>query len=201
MNVLWFASQNSNKIKEIKEMIHEMEIKSLNDLPDLIDIPEDELTFEKNALFKAKTLSQIVEGVVVADDSGLSIKCLDNFPGIYSARWAKPETDWIKINDLLLDKLKRENLMKSEDRKAFFTSSIALIDKNKGVQQVFTGIVNGVIVDSQIGENGFAYDRIFKPDNFDKTFAQMTKEEKNSISHRNRSITLLKEFLKKNNYF
>ncbi len=201
MNVLWFASQNSNKIKEIKEMIPEMEIKSLNDLPDLIDIPEDELTFEKNALFKAKTLSQIVEGVVVADDSGLSIKCLDNFPGIYSARWAKPETDWIKINDLLLDKLKRENLMKSEDRKAFFTSSIALIDKNKGVQQVFTGIVNGVIVDSQIGENGFAYDRIFKPDNFDKTFAQMTKEEKNSISHRNRSITLLKEFLKKNNYF
>ncbi|WP_342258398.1 RdgB/HAM1 family non-canonical purine NTP pyrophosphatase [Spiroplasma endosymbiont of Dioctria linearis] len=201
MNVLWFASQNFNKIKEIKEMIPEMEIKSLNDLPDLIDIPEDEPTFEKNALFKAKTLSQIVEGVVVADDSGLSIKRLDNFPGIYSARWAKPETDWMKINDLLLKKLERENLMKSEDRKAFFTSSIALIDKNKGVEQVFTGIVNGVIVDSQIGENGFAYDRIFKPDNFDKTFAQMTKEEKNSISHRNRSITLLKEFLKKNNYF
>ncbi|ALD66274.1 RdgB/HAM1 family non-canonical purine NTP pyrophosphatase [Spiroplasma cantharicola] len=201
MSVLWFASQNLNKIKEMKEMIPEMEIKSLNDLKEVIDIPENEPTFEENALFKARTLANLIEGIVVADDSGLSIKNLDNFPGIYSARWAKPEKDWVKINELLLEKLRREKLIEGEERKAFFTSAIALIDKDKGIEEVFTGIVNGVIVDAQIGENGFAYDRIFKPNNFNKTFAQMTKEEKNAISHRKLSISKLREYLQKNNYF
>ncbi|QHX36595.1 RdgB/HAM1 family non-canonical purine NTP pyrophosphatase [Spiroplasma sp. BIUS-1] len=201
MSVIWFASQNENKIKEIKEMIPEMEVKSLNDLEKELDIPEDEPTFELNALFKAKTLSNLVEGIVIADDSGLSVVHLDNFPGIYSARWAKPEKDWNVINDMLLDKLMDNNLFNDEQRKAFFTSSIAVIDKERNIEEVFTGIVEGVIMYSQMGDNGFAYDKIFKPDGYDKTFAEMTKEEKNEISHRRISISKLREFLKENNYF
>ncbi|WP_338985559.1 RdgB/HAM1 family non-canonical purine NTP pyrophosphatase [Spiroplasma endosymbiont of Diplazon laetatorius] len=201
MSVLWFASQNENKIKEIREMIPEMEIKSLNDFDRNLDIPEDEPTFEDNALFKAKTFSNYVDGIVVADDSGLSVVELNNFPGIYSARWAKPETNWDVINDMLLDKLMDNNLFNDEQRKAFFTSSLAFVDKEKNVEEIFTGVVDGVIMYSQMGNNGFAYDRIFKPDGYNKTFAEMTKEEKNNISHRRLSITKLREYLKQNNYF
>ncbi|AGR42048.1 RdgB/HAM1 family non-canonical purine NTP pyrophosphatase [Spiroplasma diminutum] len=201
MNTLWFASQNLNKIKELKEMIPEMQIKTLMDLEDTLDIPENEPTFEDNALFKARTLSKIIEGPVIADDSGLSIIALDNFPGIYSARWAKPEKDWSKINDMLLNKMVDNNLFNDEQRNAFFTSSIAFIDQEKEVEEIFTGIVEGVIVYSQTGNNGFAYDKIFKPNNYDLTFAEMTKEQKNSISHRKISIDKLRKYLKDNKYF
>ncbi|AUM62588.1 RdgB/HAM1 family non-canonical purine NTP pyrophosphatase [Spiroplasma monobiae] len=201
MNTIWFASQNDNKIKELKEMISELEIKSLNDLDELMEIPEDEPTFEMNALFKAKTLSEVVDGIVIADDSGLSVVELDNFPGIYSARWAKPEKNWNIINEMLLNKLMDNNLFNDEQRRATFTSSIAFVDKQKGIEKVFTGIVKGVIVYNQIGDNGFAYDKIFKPDGYDKTYAEMTNEEKNQISHRRISIEKLRDFLKENNYF
>ncbi|AUB31467.1 non-canonical purine NTP pyrophosphatase [Spiroplasma floricola] len=119
MKVIWFASQNENKIKEVKEMIPEMEVKSLNDLNDTLDIPENEPTFEENARFKAKTLSKIVDGIIIADDSGLSISNLNNFPGIYSARWANPEKDWNIINEMLLEKLLQNGLVNEKQRKAF----------------------------------------------------------------------------------
>ncbi|WP_157806926.1 non-canonical purine NTP pyrophosphatase [Spiroplasma floricola] len=90
---------------------------------------------------------------------------------------------------------------KWKTKKGIFTSTIVFIDKEKEIEKVFTGIIDGTIVSKQIGENGFAYDKIFKPDNYDKTFAQMSKEEKNSISHRNISIEKLRNYLKNNNYF
>ncbi|WP_339021614.1 RdgB/HAM1 family non-canonical purine NTP pyrophosphatase [Spiroplasma endosymbiont of Atherix ibis] len=201
MNVIWFASQNESKIKELKELIPEMEIKSLSDLKSNLDIPENEPTFEQNALFKAKVLSELVKGIIIADDSGLSIPELNNFPGIYSARWANPEKDWNNINNMLLEKLLQNGLLNDQQRRAFFTSSIAFIDNNKNIEKIFTGVINGVIVSKQIGENGFAYDKIFKPDDCNKTFAEMSKEEKNLISHRNISIGKLRKYLKDNNYF
>ncbi len=199
MKKIWMATNNEGKIKDFKTILTDYEIKTLKDLDNNIDIPENENTFEGNSLAKAKYLAKIVNEKVIADDSGICIDNLDNFPGVYSARWAKPLTDWSKINDKLLSKLEEANLLAPNDRKAHFISCITFLDEKNNIHKTFVGRVDGIISFEQKGENGFAYDKIFIPNGYTKTFAEMTFEEKNSISHRRQAIELMKNFLKEYN--
>ncbi|AHB36253.1 RdgB/HAM1 family non-canonical purine NTP pyrophosphatase [Spiroplasma apis] len=199
MKKIWIATNNEGKIKDFKTILTDYEIKTLKDLDKNIDIPENENTFEGNSLAKAKYLAKIVNEKVIADDSGICIDNLDNFPGVYSARWAKPLTDWSKINDKLLSKLEEANLLAPNDRKAHFISCITFLDEKNNIHKTFVGRVDGIISFEQKGENGFAYDKIFIPNGYTKTFAEMTFEEKNSISHRRQAIELMKNFFKEYN--
>lgn len=196
MKKIWIATNNEGKIKDFKTILTDYEIKTLKDLDKNIDIPENENTFEGNSLAKAKYLAKIVNEKVIADDSGICIDNLDNFPGVYSARWANPLTDWSKINDKLLSKLEEANLLTPNDRKAHFISCITFLDEKNNIHKTFVGRVDGIISFEQKGENGFAYDKIFIPNGYTKTFAEMTFEEKNSISHRRQAIELMKKFFK-----
>ncbi|AGR41043.1 RdgB/HAM1 family non-canonical purine NTP pyrophosphatase [Spiroplasma taiwanense] len=200
MKTIWFASNNENKINEMKYLFPEIEIKSIKNFNSNIDIPENEPTFEGNSLYKAKFLANLVGEPVIADDSGICIEGLNNFPGIYSARWAKPEKDWNIINKMVLDKMLENNLINQEDRKAYFISVTSFVDLKNNIEEIFIGKTEGIIVKEQLGENGFAYDKIFKPLNCELTYAQMSKEEKSKISHRRKSIDLLKKFLKDHKY-
>ncbi|AHI52794.1 RdgB/HAM1 family non-canonical purine NTP pyrophosphatase [Spiroplasma culicicola] len=197
MKTIWIATNNPSKVKEFKYLLPEYEIKTLNDIDPNIDIPEDGATFEENALIKARYLKDKVKGIILADDSGLCIESLNNFPGIYSARWAKPETDWIKIVDLLLAKMKEEGLTDIDQRKAYFNSTIALIDTKNNIEKLFSFQVHGHILDKQYIQNGFAYDTIFRPLGKEITFSQMNFEEKQTMSHRFGVIKQVKEYLDK----
>ena len=199
MKKIWIATNNEGKIKDFKTILTDYEIKTLKDLDKNMDIPENENTFEGNSLAKAKYLAKIVNEKVIADDSGICIDNLDNFPGVYSARWAKPLTDWSEINDKLLSKLEEAKLLTPNDRKAHFISCITFLDEKNNIYKTFVGRVDGIISFKQKGENGFAYDKIFIPNGYTKTFAEMTFEEKNSISHRRQAIELMKNFFKEYN--
>jgi XTP/dITP diphosphohydrolase len=186
-----FASNNINKIKEIKRLLpSEIEILSLQDIGCNEDIPETASTIEGNAKLKADYITQKYGYDCFADDSGLEVDALHGEPGVFSARYAgEPKNDKNNISKLLL------NLKNKINRKANFKTVICLnID---GKQHLFTGIVNGSITESELGENGFGYDPIFIPDGYDKTFAQMKMDEKSKISHRGKAVEQLIAFLKK----
>ncbi|AHI53959.1 dITP/XTP pyrophosphatase [Spiroplasma sabaudiense Ar-1343] len=192
---IWVATQNSGKIEDFKNLLPQYQIKSLLDLPTPIEIPEDFLTFEENALFKAQTLSSIINEPVIADDSGLQIDSLQGFPGVHSARWADPIKDWKIINEKLLQKMRENNLVDMSQRQARFITVIAYYDSKLALQKTFRGEVEGEILPQQIGEFGFGYDPIFKPNGQQKSFAQMRLEEKNLYSHRSVACSKLKQFL------
>ncbi|QEH61742.1 dITP/XTP pyrophosphatase [Spiroplasma chinense] len=196
MKKVWIATSNIKKVEELKYALKDFEVKTLLDLEEEMEIEESGKTFEENALIKARYLAQSVEGIVLADDSGICVEGLNGFPGVYSARWAKPLTDWTQIVELLLDKMRENNLSEMKDRKAYFQSSIALIDKEKGFEEVFNGVVQGEVSKEQRGTLGFAYDSVFIPEGYNETFSQIGFEEKQKISHRSRAIEKLKEFLK-----
>ncbi|ARU91672.1 dITP/XTP pyrophosphatase [Spiroplasma clarkii] len=199
MLTIWFASTNLGKITELKYLLPNYEIKSILDLPEVIDIAETGATFEENALIKAQFLSSLLPGeLILADDSGICIDGLGGFPGIYSARWASPETDWVKIVDKLLTKMHLAGLNSKQQRSAFFQSTLVFIDPTQQICQFFTGKIIGSIAFAQKGTNGFAYDTVFMPITSSKTYAQMEFEEKQNSSHRVESIKLLNEFLSRN---
>jgi len=189
MSKVLLASNNAKKIKEIKEILGgAYEVFALQDLNLDVDIPENEKTFEGNALTKAKFLSKHFEGIILADDSGLEVEALNNEPGVYSARYAGAErSDDANMNKLLL------NLKGKKNRNACFRTVIALLQD--GLSYFFEGSVSGEIAQEKMGDNGFGYDPIFIPKGFTKSFAQMTAEEKNSISHRGQAVKALAAFL------
>ena len=189
MQKVLLASNNGKKIKEIKEILGDAyEVFALKDLNLIVDIPENEKTFEGNALAKAKFLSKHFEGIILADDSGLEVEALNNEPGVYSARYAGAD----RSDDANMDKL-LENLKGKENRKAQFRTVIAVLQD--GMSYFFDGTVIGEIATEKTGNNGFGYDPIFIPNGFGKSFAQMTAEEKNNISHRGQAVKALAEFL------
>ncbi|WP_410880145.1 non-canonical purine NTP diphosphatase [Myroides sp. DW712] len=187
---LIFASNNKNKIKEIKNQVPDsIEILSLEDIGCMVDIPETADTIEGNALLKADYIKRHYGFNCFADDSGLEVDALNGAPGVYSARYAGEDKNDQANNAKLLRELEGKS-----DRKANFKTVIAL--HYNGVQHLFTGIVEGEILKEEQGEGGFGYDPLFQATGMTKSFAQLTLEEKNAVSHRGRAVSQLVEFLK-----
>lgn len=187
---LVFASNNKNKIKEIQQLVPaEIQIMSLDDIGCDVDIPETAETIEGNAILKANYITQHYGYPCFADDSGLEVDALHGAPGVYSARYAgEPKDDNKNIEKLLL------TLENETNRKANFKTVICL--NINGEQHLFTGIIDGTIISEKRGTNGFGYDPIFIADGYQKTFAELSIEEKSYISHRGKAVKQLVEFLK-----
>jgi XTP/dITP diphosphohydrolase len=190
MTKLVFASHNENKIKEVKKLLKGIfEVVSLTDINCFDDIPETADTIEGNAILKANYVTQNFGFNCFADDSGLLIDALNGAPGVYSARYAgEPKNDTNNLNLVL------KNLSGQNNRNAHFKTVIAL--NLNGEQHLFEGKIYGGITEEPIGKNGFGYDPVFIPEGFTKTFAEMTMDEKSSMSHRGQAIKQLITFLK-----
>lgn len=182
MNIL-VATRNRHKLIEIMAIFHApgLILESIDDMASDLSLPvveEDGATFEENAVKKAVTFACAVGQWAIADDSGLEVEALNGAPGIYSARYAGEPVDYEANNRKLLD-----NMAEVKDRKACFRCAIALSDP-EGSVDVVAGRCDGNITESTCGSNGFGYDPVFRPDGYDCTFAEMSSELKNSISHR-----------------
>lgn len=188
------ASSNAHKIKEIQTIMSKfgMEVVSRKDagIPDF-EIEEDGETFEENSYKKAYEIMKTCGEITVADDSGLMVDYLGGAPGVYSARFAGKECDDSKNNEKLLKLL---DGLSGEDRKAKFVSVITLVYPG-GETLVARGECPGRIIEAPTGENGFGYDPIFVPYGYDKSFGQLSEEEKNEISHRAKALEVLERLL------
>lgn len=188
---LVFASNNKNKIQEIQALVpNTIQIVSLEEIGCTEDIPETADTIEGNAILKANYVTEKYGYDCFADDTGLEVEALNGAPGVYSARYAGEQKDANDNMDKLLSELKDKS-----NRKANFKTVIAL--NLNGKQNLFTGIINGKIIEEKIGTNGFGYDPIFVADGFNKTFAELSMEEKSTISHRGIVVKELILFLQK----
>ena len=186
---LVFASNNKNKIKEIQLLLPDtIQILSMEDIGCFEDIPETANTIEGNAILKANYVTEKFGYNCFADDTGLEVEALNGEPGVYSARYAGEQKDANDNMDKLLLNLKGKT-----NRNAQFKTVIAL--NLNGKQTLFTGIIKGKIIEEMIGTNGFGYDPIFVADNYNKTFAELTIEEKSVISHRGLAVKQLVDFL------
>lgn len=189
--VLCLATNNPHKVEELQLMLgNTFQLKTLSDINCHDEIEETEATLEGNSLLKASYIYTKFGYNAIADDSGLEVQALNNEPGVLSARYAGEHGNHQKNMDLLLSKLTNES-----NRKAQFRTVITLIVDGEKYQ--FEGIVEGKIITTKRGTMGFGYDPIFVPDGFEKTFAEMTMEEKNPISHRGKAIEKLLAFLAK----
>lgn len=198
-----FATNNEHKLSEIRSILGDsIEVLSLKDIGCDADIPETGKTLEENALQKAQFIYDHYHMDVFADDTGLEVEALNGAPGVYSARYAGGEGHDSEAN---MTKLLNE-LGENNNRRARFRTVIALILKKnvcpcgctsiKEIHQ-FDGIVEGEIIQERRGVEGFGYDPIFKPDGYDKTFAELGMDIKNHISHRARATAKLADFLLK----
>ena len=189
---IMIATGNKNKVREYKEMLEPLgfTVHDTSELTDYIEPVEDGTTFAENALIKARGVFDHVSMISIADDSGLSIRALDNEPGIHSARYMEGYGYPEKNRNLI------ERLKGCDDRFAWFTCDIALIDHN-GQPHVFEGIMEGEIAHEPAGSNGFGYDPIFWLPQYGKTSAQLTPDQKNAISPRGPATRKRLGFLKK----
>ncbi|AME09477.1 MULTISPECIES: XTP/dITP diphosphatase [Gemella] len=188
MKELVLASNNTHKIEEIKEILTNYNILSLADVGFFDEIIEDGVTFEENALIKARIISNYTKKTSIADDSGLVIDLLNGEPGIYSSRYSKEQTDEKNIEKVITK-------LNGKESPAHFVSVIALVTPN-GEEITFRGECHGKIISKQRGNNGFGYDPIFYIEKLNKTFAELSSEEKNSISHRRNSLNELASYLR-----
>ncbi len=187
-----FASHNAGKIKEIKELLQPfgINVKSALDMK-LPDVEETGSTFAENSLLKSQTIAELTGLPCIADDSGLCVDALNGAPGVYSARYA-PNRNFDKGMEKLLAEMAQSP---NKSRKAHFSCVISLAFPNGGYE-LFEGRVDGHIATEKQGNGGFGYDPLFIPDGFAKSFAQMSKDEKNQVSHRGRAVEKLKAYLK-----
>lgn len=188
---LLFASSNEHKIAEIKALLpHGFQLISLKEIQFYDDIPETADTLEGNAIQKATFLADKMNIPCFADDSGLIIPSLNGEPGVYSARYAGDHRNADDNMNLVLDKLRDQN-----ERNAHFATVIALYIHHK--VHIFDGKIDGTILHEKRGNAGFGYDPIFLPDGSEKTFAEMSTEEKNARSHRARALEKMMVYLKR----
>lgn len=186
---LYFATNNFHKVAEVQKiLIGDFEILSLKDLGNTIEIPETGDTLEENSRLKVRYLYDTYGLDCFADDTGLEVEALGGAPGVHSARYAGTPGDDRKNVDMLL-----ENLKNTADRNARFRTVITLI--TDGREKQFEGVVNGKIINERRGNSGFGYDPVFVPNGYVTTFAEMSAEEKNRISHRGISIRKFADFL------
>ncbi|MCC9137271.1 non-canonical purine NTP diphosphatase [Pontibacter silvestris] len=190
MTELCFATNNRNKVAEVSQMLEsQYKLLTLQDIGCLEELAEDQDTLEGNSRQKAVYVWENYKVNCFADDTGLEVEALHGAPGVYSARYAGPQrSDADNINHLL------KNLQGQDNRHARFRTFITLF--LDGQEHQFEGIVEGTITKEWQGNKGFGYDPVFVPDGYEQTFAEMSREEKNSISHRGRAIRKLVEFLK-----
>ena len=190
MKKLVFASNNAHKLSEIRAILGDrIEIISLSDLQCHEEIPETADTLEGNALIKARYVWEHYGLYCFADDTGLEVEALGDAPGVYSARFAGEHASFEDNVSLLLERLSGV----TAPRRARFRTVIALIDEYG--THFFEGSVNGEITLERSGDHGFGYDPIFRPEGREETFAQLTEQEKNSMSHRGRAVQKLVRYL------
>lgn len=189
---LVFATNNAHKLEEVAAILGEqIELFSLNDIGCHTDIPETAATLEGNALLKSSFIFKNYGLDCFADDTGLEVEALDGAPGVYSARYAGGEGHDSQANMLKL----LHDLEGKENRKAQFRTAISLILDGK--EYLFEGVIKGEIIKEKRGDSGFGYDPIFKPEGYDKTFAELGNDIKNKISHRALAVQKLCEFLQR----
>jgi len=179
---LWIATNNQHKVKEFQELLPNYEIKSLLDLDEDLIIEENGKTFAENAMIKAKALAVLINEPSIGDDSGLMVKALNGFPGVYSKRWAYPIVDEQEINAKLLEKMQG-----LKNRQATFETVIAYYNPQANIEKVFSGSIEGTITLAPRGEKVFGYDQIFQPIHSQKTFSEL-ESAKNEFSHRQMAI-------------
>lgn len=184
-----FATNNAHKLKEVQAVLGDgFTLVTPRECGVTEEIPEEQETLEGNASQKAHYLNDRTGLDCFADDTGLEVKALGGAPGVHSARYATDGHDFAANNRLLL-----KNLEGAENRRARFRTVISLL--LGGEEHLFKGIVEGRIIDREAGHEGFGYDPLFVPDGYTKTFAEMTTEEKNAISHRARAVRKLAAYL------
>lgn len=184
-----FATNNPHKLEEARAILAgHVDVLSLSDIGCHDDIPETADTLEGNALIKARWIKDKYGYDCFADDTGLMVDALAGAPGVYSARYAGEHCSPSDNMELLLSKLEGE-----KNRRARFATVVALVYKGK--EYIFEGEVKGIISEKKNGKEGFGYDPIFVPDGFSESFAEMSPDQKNSISHRGRAMRKLEKFL------
>lgn len=193
MEQIIFATKNKGKIKEVKSILHEFEIISMEEACVAVEVIEDGKTFTENAIKKATEISKITGKITMADDSGLEIDFLDKKPGVYSARYLGENTPYIEKNNHILHLM--ENVPEQK-RIARFVCAIATAFPN-GKIVTTQSTIEGLIAHEIKGENGFGYDPIFFVPEKGKTTAELSPEEKNAISHRGKALKKMKELLAK----
>lgn len=188
LSILVIATRNKNKLREFREILKDLqiEIQSLDDFGPTPEAIEDGETFDENAYKKAIHTAKVLGLPAIADDSGLVVDALNGEPGIYSARYAgENATDEENCNKLL------NALQGVENRKAHFQCVLSIAVPS-GPALTYEGKCDGVIIDDKRGDNGFGYDPIFYFEEFGKTFAELSMEEKNKVSHRGKALTEVK---------
>ena len=191
MKKILIATNNKGKLEELKNLLREYEILSMEDVNCNIEVVEDGKTFEENAKKKAKEIYDITKIPCIADDSGLCIDYFDGWPGIYTARFLGPNSTKEERNNYILEKMSN---LKDEDRKAEVKCVIVYYNGTNFITG--TGVIEGKIALNKRGDNGFGYDEIFELEN-GKTYAEISEEQKNNISHRRKAINELKIKLNK----
>lgn len=190
LDKLVIATSNQHKLKEIENIFKGTVIKEILAMPsDIGEIIENGTTFIENSLIKARAVYNYTKLPSLSDDSGICVNALNGEPGIYSARYGGENLGYKEKMQLILDKLKNK-----DDRTAYFiTSAVCVLDDNYYI--ALEGRVNGKIIESPRGFDGFGYDPIFQPDGYNVTYAEMSLEEKNSMSHRALAMNKMKEIL------
>ncbi len=195
MRELLIATKNQGKLREIRELLKDFDLKitSLADYPDCPEIVEDGKTFRQNAVKKAVVISKHTGKLTLGEDSGLEVKALGNRPGVYSARYSDPNATDEKNNSKLLHELKMFPLSKRQARYRCF----AALSEGDKLIGVVDGSCSGVIAKERKGTNGFGYDPLFLIPRYKKTFGELDPSIKATMSHRSRAFKKLKSFLTK----
>lgn len=193
MKKIIFATGNKDKMREIREIMADVDVEviSMKEAGIEADVVEDGTTFEENGLIKARAIAEYTDAIVLADDSGLEIDYLDKAPGVYSARFMGEDTSYTIKNQALIDKL---DGVPKEQRTARFVCAIAAVLPDK-TELVVRETMEGYIGYEAEGENGFGYDPIFFLDEFGCSSAALSREQKNEISHRGKALRAMKKML------
>lgn len=187
------ATRNRKKLEELRRLLEglDVELFSLEGFPSVQEVIEDGMTFEENAIKKAISVARATGFIAIADDSGLVVDGLGGAPGVFSARYAgEPSDDRRNIEKLL----REMQSIPHDKRQAHFVCIIALASPD-GTVKTFKGQVDGIITMEPRGDKGFGYDPVFEPEGFDKTFAEMSPQEKDSISHRMKAVAAFRRYL------
>ncbi|MDF2844121.1 MAG: hypothetical protein K0R00_2547 [Herbinix sp.] len=195
MKKIIFATSNEGKMREIRELLKDLDIEllSLKDAGLNPDIDENGTTFEENAIIKAKLIMELTGEIVLADDSGIEVDYLDKAPGVYSARFLGEDTSYDIKNKYIIDKLAAAS---GEERSARFVCVIACAMPD-GEIKTCRATIEGIIANEIVGDKGFGYDPIFYVPEYKCTTAEMPMELKNEISHRGKALNEMKEILRK----
>lgn len=193
MKSIILASNNKDKVKEVKEILKGYDIISMKEAGIDVDIEENGTTFEENALIKARAIMKLTGQITMADDSGLEIDYLNKAPGVFSARFMGHDTSYDIKNKALIQKLEG---VKGSDRSGRFVCAIAVCFPD-GREIVKRGTMEGLIAEEIKGDNGFGYDPIVYLPEYGRTSGELAPEEKNKISHRGKALALIKEELDK----